>query len=169
MKRRAVAVVLLSSISVLPVQAQGDIPSTRATLRGLPGVYVSVDSISADARSDGLFASQIQTDVELRLREAGIRVLTFDEAGATRGSGSLWVEVSTVHPLQALYGYSIGLNFTQGVRLERNGLYTAAATWSALGVLGTVDGGRLSETVRKSVRDLVDQFINAYLSVNPRR
>ena len=43
-----------------------------------------------------------------------------------------------------------------------------APTWSAAGVIGTVGYQKLG-SLREDVRDLTDQFINAYLAANPKR
>jgi len=43
-----------------------------------------------------------------------------------------------------------------------------ATTWSATGIIGTVGSQKLG-SVRDDVRDLTDQFINAYLAANPKR
>ena len=55
---------------------------TRKTLVGLSGVYVLVETIEDDVERDGLSRAQIQTDMELKLREAGIPVLTEEACGS---------------------------------------------------------------------------------------
>src|SRR5437879_13447851 len=53
-----------------------DTEYTRATLRGLEGVWVVVEGLGPDVEQAGLTKQQLQTDVELWLRKAGIPVLT---------------------------------------------------------------------------------------------
>ncbi len=53
----------------------------KATLRGLPAVYVSVPMTGQGAKPSGLDQKQLKTDVEFLLNRAGIRVLTEVEAG----------------------------------------------------------------------------------------
>jgi hypothetical protein len=60
--------------SDLPIWVS-DTPMERATLKGVPTVDVVIEKIDSDAERDGLSRSQIQTDVELRLRQAGITVV----------------------------------------------------------------------------------------------
>ena len=70
MSMRLILVLLL----LASTGAQGlDNENTRATLRGLNGVQVVVeDMMKPDIERDGLTRQQLQTDVELRLRKAGI-------------------------------------------------------------------------------------------------
>ncbi|MER3447850.1 MAG: hypothetical protein C4291_13930 [Candidatus Dadabacteria bacterium] len=49
------------------------------SLRGLHGVRVLLTDLNSDAKQEGLIKSELQTDVELRLRKAGIRVLTGED------------------------------------------------------------------------------------------
>jgi sirohydrochlorin ferrochelatase len=46
---------------------------------------------------------------------------------------------------------------------------TVAMTWHALATIGSDQKSGLAARVRSAVADEVDQFINAWLSVNPRR
>src|SRR2546426_8118979 len=55
----------------------------------------------------------------------------------------------------------------QGASLDINASAANVVTWYSEG-LGIVGVSHVSDTVRKYVRDHVDTFINAYLSVNPR-
>jgi len=78
------AVQLLIGFAV-PVFAV-DSKETRLTLTGLQGVYVAVEALQSNVmkyekhlRKSGLTKEQIHQNVEQRLREAGIRVLTSDE------------------------------------------------------------------------------------------
>ena len=52
----------------------GDDEFSRRSLKGLAGVYVMVEPLGAEAERDGLNKTSVQTDAELKLREAGITV-----------------------------------------------------------------------------------------------
>src|ERR1051325_9720100 len=56
--------------------ASSYVTDPRELLRGLQGVYVEIESLDPDAEKDGLTKDRLQTDVELRLRQADIQVLT---------------------------------------------------------------------------------------------
>lgn len=142
---------------------QSDSEATRRSLKGLEGVRVLVESLSAEAERDGLNETTIQTDVELKLRQAGIRVLT-KETGP-------YLYISVNASLQTdfrLYAFAISVEFNQSVRLDRDPdvWIPGAVTWRVGGV-GSVGQFKLRQ-LRDSIRDYVDQFINAYLSVNPK-
>jgi hypothetical protein len=121
---------------------------------------VVVENLKPDVERDGLNASTLQTDVELKLRQAGIRV---EETTAY-----LYVRVTTLKR-EAMYAYSMTANLSQHVVLVRDPAISAnAVTWNALGGIGMVGSARLS-VIRDYVRDVVDEFVNAYLAANPKR
>jgi hypothetical protein len=60
------------AIAVTQAGADDD-PTSRETLRGLIGVRVVVAQLDPAVQRLGLSMPQVQTDVELRLRAAGIR------------------------------------------------------------------------------------------------
>src|SRR2546425_12694340 len=73
----------------------GDSGQARATLRGLSGVGVIIENLpDPEVERAGLTRQQLQTDVELQLRQAGITVLTWEETPKTPGAPSLYVRVN---------------------------------------------------------------------------
>ncbi len=147
--------------------AAADIEYERETLRGLRGIRVVVERLPPEAERDGLTRSTIQTDVELKLRQAGIPLLS--RADRPPGSPYLYVNVNTYQSRVGLYAFSVQAGLVQFVILERNRNITSqATTWEATGSVGAVGSEKLSE-VRNAVRDMVDEFINAYLAVNPKQ
>jgi hypothetical protein len=130
------------------------------TLKGIDGVQVLVEDLSDSAKALGLEKETIQTDVELKLRLAGMRVLSDEEDNNTPGMPYLYVNVRVVRSAAA-----VGVELRQSVRLARNGEPALGATWSAGGV-GT---NLTAESIRGHVKDYVEAFLNAWLSVNPRK
>ena len=57
----------------------------RQVLRGLEGVHVVIKRLKPEIEMDGLYRSTLETDVELTLRMAGIKVLTEEESLQTSG------------------------------------------------------------------------------------
>src|SRR5437899_9138582 len=124
MKIELAALALLSAATVSPLFGQGDNEDSRLTLAGLRGVYVVVSDMKEDARQKGLWEAQLRTDVELKLRQAGINVLTEEEVRRTPGLPYLYVTVSTLQ-LQAstlfgLYAFAVNVELVQAICLGRS-------------------------------------------------
>jgi hypothetical protein len=151
------------SLLLLPVPAWGEgSAAQRATLRGVNTVEVVIEAIDPAAEQDGLTRSQLQTDVEERLREARIAV------GPTL-TGHLYVNVDTVKGEHGqTYAYNVSVQYVQQVMLARDPKAPVyVPTWDTGGV-GMIAAARLRE-VRQDVANYVDQFIKAYLEQNPKR
>jgi hypothetical protein len=134
----------------------------RESLRGLSGVVVLVEDLDDDAKRTGLTEDQIQTDVELKLRLAGIEVLS-----TARPFPHLYVRMSVLL-IGGFYPCNIIVELLQTARLERK--YTTrvfAPTWSAEGLVAASNEPALA--IRRYLGDYIDRFINAYLDVNPKR
>ena len=143
--------------------------SNRATLRGLKGVGVLVEKLPPEVEKEGLSADQLQEEIGSKLRNAGIRVLTKEEASGASGEPYLYININVnIAKTEAdIYSYSIDLLFIQKVSLQRDPrLMSYAVTWSTGGV-GSI-GKPILNQLRESVNDMVDVFIKAYLSENPR-
>ena len=113
----------------------------------------------------GLTTQQLHTEVEGQLRQAGIPVLTKDQAFRLQGAPYVYVYVHLVpHPI-GLTAYCILVEVNQRASLDRNGSSAYVSTWSVQR-LGTV-GSRHLAKIRNDVRTQVDHFITVYRSVNP--
>jgi hypothetical protein len=162
------ALALLSAAVASPLVGQGD-----ETLAGLKGVYVYVEAIKDEVRRDGLEEGQIRTDVELRLRQAGVTVLTKQQSFDSAGSPILDVDVhaakATAEGVASFYAYHVHIQLSQEVRLVRKpSLRVLAATWTGGSTVGVIGADKL-RSVRDVLRDQMDKFINAYLAANPKR
>ena len=139
---------------------------SRATLCGLKGVYVAVEDLDPEIERDGLTRDQIYSDVESKLRQAGIKVLSEEEWKLEKGSPYLYVNAHIMKVMNGVYIFNITTEFIQEVHLVRNSdIKAPAAIWSAE-TLGISDHVR---DIRDPARERVDKFISAYLSVNPRQ
>jgi hypothetical protein len=126
---------------------------------------VLVESLKPAVKQAGLSRGQLVTDVELRLRSSGIKVLTETQCHLTPGAPCLYLNVNAI-PDGGDFVYSICLELAQRVRLDRSpsaGVFVAP-TWHT-GEVGPDD----VNGIRQAVRDRVDDFANDFLSVNPRK
>jgi hypothetical protein len=138
----------------------------RESLKGLNGINVLIEQLRPEVETLGLTREQLQSDVELRFRMAGIRVASNDEeglltvsltgAGTPRGGRKSWY-------------FSLLVSYSQLVSLVRApDIRVVGTTWSR-GFVGRVWEQELIRTLRDTVSDLVDEFINDYLAVNPKK
>jgi len=139
----------------------------KFSLRGLKGAYVLVEDLRPEIERGGLSKTQIQTDVELKLRMAGIVVLSREEFYDALGRPYLYVNVTALKDIKDRgYAYYVSVKLQQEVYLVRTPLdFTKydAVTWE----VGNVATSPNIREIRADVKDQVDIFINAYLSVNP--
>ena len=142
-----------------------DIEQTRNALRGLSGVYVMPEKpLDEDAVRGGLSKDATRSDVELKLRQAGIRVISEDEWERAPGKPYLqvWPKVLKGGVLGG-YVYHVSVEFKQHVSLVRTpDIRVFGSTWSVEHMGYTPD----LKDIRDRMKDLVDKFIDAYLSVN---
>jgi hypothetical protein len=162
-----IAVTLISGLLSKSIAADSE--SERATLKGINGVSVSVDSFGADSTEierGGLTRAQLQIDIELRLRLAGIKVLTEKEWLDAPGNPMLVLSLLIHGEKPRDFNVcSYDLDFFQTTTLQRDPLiHSFTSTWSIGGMVGY---GK-PEYFRNLVKDKTDAFINAYLSVNPK-
>ncbi len=139
----------------------------RETVTGLREVNVQVEPVNADAERDGLTRSDLQDEVESRLRAAGFAVLSMPMLFASAlGTPVLHLDVMTLR-LDGRYAYSVRLELWQGVRLVRDpALQALAVTWFAPQLIGTVSPDSVVE-IRRAVHSAVDEFVQDCLAVKP--
>jgi hypothetical protein len=138
---------------------------TKETLHGLEGVVVVIETVKADAAADGLNVVELQTDVELRLAQGGVRVLPTPEWRETPGRPWLYVSVNTIKHLEN-YFFSVDVQLKQDVSLPRQpSIMTSSATWE-LGSIGFVNPELMPAKIRESVGAYVDNFISDYSDAN---
>lgn len=159
-----VVIALFTLVQIAISQAWGE----KESLKGLEGVGVLVEDMQENAMRVGLNRTQIITDVELRLRMAGIKVLTREERYAQPGSPYLYVQVNSIY-LESIehLAYTVRVLLDQDVSLTHNNTQFRGATWKE-GMIGNVHKYDAKEVVRDAVKDLIDKFINDYLAVNPK-
>ncbi len=138
------------------------------SLRGLRGVSVIIENLGSAEEKIGLTRSQLQTDVEVELRKAGIPVLTDDKRRNTPGKPYLYVNLNTYVSDIKLYAVNLDIALMQMVDLRRDGsIGLFATTWST-SFVGSVGKSYFRQDIRERVRDYVNAFINDYLTVNPK-
>jgi len=143
-----------------------DNAETRASLRGLQGIGLLIGEVEPEIERGGFTKKQLQAETERRLRQAGIAVLSSQEAQQIPGAPFLVVSVSTLRHSAGLYAYSIDVRVYQAATLVRDATPVSVPTWS-IASIGMVGATQL-QALFKSSGAKVEQFIRAYRAVNPR-
>ncbi len=158
-----IVLALMELRSSKPIFAQDD-EVNRRTLRGVPGVNIVVEFLKPQIEGDILTADRLRTDTELKLRRAGIEVLSEMENQMTPGRPSLYINVHILkYRYIPVYVYKNSLELVQDVYLVRSfEIRTGAVTWS----VSTTGVAPKVEDIRNSMGELIDYFISAYLSAN---
>ena len=138
----------------------------KDTLADLDGVSVLFKVFPSEFGTLGLTMAEVQDDTEFELKKNGIKVLSGKELLQHTGYPylSILVHVITTYDSNDLvYFYTV--EFHQKVFLSRkpNVLVIGATTWSSRYI-----GTNKIDSIREGVKGLVREFINDYLSANPK-
>ena len=144
------------------------VTNQRDVLAGLQGVYVGVEEIGPEVEKYSLTKQVLQTDVELRLRQCGVRVLSQEEFRQTVGRSILYINITpAINEKFDLAAVTIQVELNELAFLVRGPTTCVrCATW-VNGSTMVVGKARINE-VRDKVKEFVDMFINDYLAANPK-
>ncbi len=141
-------------------------------LKGLEGVEVLVEEVKAELENYNLTAIQIQTEVEAKLREADIKVLSKEENEKAQPSRKpyLYIKINSrkLPWTREVVAYSVEVALKQLVTLPaqpksmRKPFY--APTWYK-NIVGAATPKNFAE-IRDGVSQLTEKFIKAYLTEN---
>jgi hypothetical protein len=139
----------------------------RDTLRGLKEISVLVEYLPDDVEREGLNRENLQRDIEVRLRQAGLHVLTISELANSPGAPYLYVAVYPMTgPSANSNAYAVALALKQLVQLSRNPTTELfATTWEGPMQLSSLSDRRVLD-IRARILDAVGRFIIDYRDVN---
>ena len=163
-------ILLFAGLLLVVTVTQSHATTYRGNVKGLQGVLVVTEEISPDLEKDGVTQAQLKTRVvELKLRQAGIRVLTEDEWLKTPGCPWLYLMINSVHGASAwVYATYVRLELRENVKLVRDGsmAVSSAVTWQK-GYGGLIGTARL-RGIYETADNLTDEFVNDFLAANPK-
>ena len=141
----------------------------RDTLRGLREVSVLVEYLPDDVERKGLSREHLKRDIEVRLQQAGLRVLAISEIAKSPGAPYLYVAVYPITgPSVNLNAYAVGLTLKQLVQLSRNPTTEFfATTWEGPAPLSLLSAPRVLD-IRTRISDAIGRFIIDYQAVERR-
>jgi hypothetical protein len=105
--------------------------------------------------------------MEQKLRLAGLKVLTIEETRELHSVPYLRLAVQVLKSRSGFYVYCVGIELRERVhplRKPRKSIW--ATTWDSLERFGSTPN---AYDIRNTAKDVVDEFVKAYLSVNPKQ
>lgn len=149
-----------------PVEGSAFTADKRDTLRGLTELSVLVEYLPDEIEREGLNRDQLKQEIELRLRDTGLRVLTTAETAKAPGAPYLYLIVYAVTgPSVSLHGYGVALVLKQLVQLSRQpATELFATTWEGP-ALPSVLGSPKAGEIRGKIFDAVERFLIDYQAV----
>lgn len=145
--------------------------SSMESLKGLKGVEVLIEELSPDLENLNLTMIQIQSEVESKLRKAGIQVLSKEENEKIQPLRKpyLYIKINSckLSSRKESIAFNIGIALNQQVMLREQADSKEcffAPTWYT-SVVGAAGRKNIQE-ILDIVQDLIDKFINAYLKAN---
>lgn len=144
-------------------------------------VCVHVENLGPSTDNNGQHKEQVKDAVELKLKKAGIKILTEAEYEKTPGSSYLFINVNSFQRASSsllqgssrttfgeLHNFSIHVSVKQDVYTQKdlkvNGEFTriSAPTWQK-----TLQGSSARiESIQNTINNMVDLFIHDCLAVN---
>jgi len=162
----------LLSMCLVAVCIANALTDMQLSTEGIDALHVMV-FLGDSTINVGLSEYQVRTDVELKLRRNGFKVLSKQGYSGDMLTPVLKVTI-TSHPVRDQYtntmaglAASVNVSLSQYVRLVRNENIVMAATW-ADGSIIVSNTQEYPQYARRVVSDLVDAFLNDYLAANPK-
>lgn len=147
--------------------------SNMESLKGLKGIEVLIEELNPELENLNLTMIQMQSEVESKLRKAGVPVLSKEENEKIQPLRKpyLYIRInsSKLSSRRESIAYNIGIALNQQVTLRGQADATKcffAPTWYT-SVVGAA-GRKNVQEILDAVQDLTDKFIDAYLKANPK-
>jgi hypothetical protein len=140
----------------------------KESLKGLQGLGILVEPLDPEIEKAGVSREHLKQEVELKLRQAGIRVLTEKERVEAPGKPYLYINLNAYSwREEVIYGYSLKIDFNQLILLDRDKKIGSFGTTWYSGSAGMIGANKLKTFIKTELVDTLDKFITDYLAVNP--
>jgi hypothetical protein len=167
---------LVSSIVTLLMVAPSwsyDVLYCKESLKGIKSIGVLVSTQGDDV----INKSDIQTDVELKLRMAGIKVVDLNAASAEKSAPDALFYISiSLQRLEQLgkffksvpYNFLLSFSLRQSVTVTRNPDSSCMSPTWMYNFYGTGVKDVVANAIKDTIRgDIFDQFLKDYRAANP--
>jgi hypothetical protein len=148
--------------------AQLDVLNSRESLKGLTHITVLIEEIP---EVEGLDRT-LRTEVELKLRQSGITVPDEEPGQAYALLPRLYVNLNLMMVSESpTFVYSLNIAFYRTLRVpggaDSDMRFIHASTWTK-GMVG-IKPARTIRDIKGQVHELLAEFLNDYLAVNPKK
>ena len=166
---------LIAIAILLFVVLNGNTDTLQKSVESLRGIKSMSVRVTLNNKHYGKIVNPdtLKTDIELKLRMAGIKIEPFENAslfGSLICSIDLLKNDSLNKSLETeIVIHRADISFYQLISLERNhNIKGVSPTWvdTSFGISGKE---QFEEGLRKSIQESIDIFLNDYLSVNPKQ
>jgi len=138
----------------------------RDNLKGLKGVFLVIDPLSTDLEKRDVSRDELHRRLVVKLRDAGIGILSVKNASTTPGQPILQLKIASVKNTTG-HGLLIQLWMNEKVMFERDrNRIVHGITWIQTTI--AFDGELQSRRIYDSVDEVLNEFINDYLAANPK-
>lgn len=139
----------------------------RMRIRGSEGVFIFVDVIAQTKAAQEELKEQFETDVDLELGNADIKIFTKEELETIPGRPRLSVYVVAYQDpaYKDVYLYCVRVAHIEDATLVRNYGYAEGVCWDS----GLYVGRGKESVIRQSIKTQLNKYISDYLAVNPKK
>jgi hypothetical protein len=154
---------------MLATGTAGELTDKQLSLAEIDTLYVFVQGLTEETKREGLTTEQIQSAVEDKLKQMGIKVVPEEESLKIAGSPVLYVNISANKRTRTpAFVYHVDVGILQKVILVREPkIRTMSITWNK-GQLGYCPSISLAKSLRETVGYLMDRFQEDYRAANPK-
>ena len=160
--------VLLYCCAISCVMGFAEEKFEQEAFREIKGVALLVDEVGKDAEGMGLTKKNLQQEIELKLRKAGIKVLTVEEWFRAPDADFFCVHVHTMKTEDSddSYAYSISVELGKSVVLVADkASKTLATVWKDGPSTGTLKKSEMLQLVSLT-GERVSEFLKEYEAAN---
>ena len=163
---------VMSGVFAAVVWAAGasvELTDKQLSLAKIDALYVFVQGLTEETKREGLTTEQIQSEVEDKLKQMGVRIVSEEEGLKIAGSPVLYVNISANKMTRTpAFVYHVDVGVLQKVILVREPkIRTMSITWNR-GQVGYCPSISLAKSLRETVGYLMDRFQEDYRAANPK-
>ena len=148
---------------VLPNQILSQTDSAIRTLKGFNTLKVEVERLAPDLQKAGITTEQIQSDVETKLRQVGLKVKNTSET--ITPYAVLYVSVNSIDNGVGGFAVSVTTSLNQLIVLDRDkSVSSVASTWESRSIVSVIK--EKVQAIRGFVNRQLDLFVSAYRKAN---